>query len=232
MADAAKRSFYMAKEEFNQFVVIGLGRFGSAVARTLSEMGKEVLAIDIHAQNAGELSERVTQSVVADTTDKHVLKSLGISDFDVVIVAIGTDIQASILTTLLCKEMGVKKVVAKAQNEQHKKVLEKIGADLVIQPEASSGIKLATMLASPNIIELAAIAPDIAIVEIKVPAVWVGKSLVELGLRQKHSINLLLVRHGDDVVTQPTADYVFDENDHAVVCGHKKDLAKLSKIVD
>lgn len=222
----------MSKEEFSQFAVLGLGRFGNAVARTLAKLGKEVLAVDVHEQNVSEIADIVTQSAAADTTDKFVLKSLGISDFDVVIVAIGSNLEASILTTLLCKEMGVKKVVVKAHNEQHKKVLEKIGADIVILPEESSGIKLAVSLASPNIVEIAELAPDFIITEMKVPSAWVGKSLVQLQLRQKYSLNLILVKNGEEVHNQPTADYVFQRDDCGIFCAHKKEMAKLSKLID
>jgi len=138
----------------NSFVVIGMGRFGQSVAKTLYQLGKDVLVIDQDEEVIQEISEEVTHAVVGNATDEHVLKSLGIRNFDVAVVAIGVDIQSSILVTVLLKELGVKYVVAKAQTELHAKVLNKVGADKVIFPERDMGIRVARNLVSTNIPDL------------------------------------------------------------------------------
>lgn len=214
-----------------QFAVLGVGRFGSAVAKQLYSWGKEVLAVDIDQQRVEDIAEYVTHSVVADCLDEHAVSQLGLDTLDVVVVAIGNNMQANILATLICKEIGVKYVVSKAQSEQHAKVLQKIGADMVVFPEAESGYKLGTLLASPTMKELAEIAPDFKIIEVEAPEYWAEKSLIELKIRQKYRLNVLMVNRDGEITTSPAGEFVIHANDKLVLCGEKKDLVKLSKNV-
>lgn len=152
-----------------QYAVIGLGRFGSSLATTLHQAGNEVLAIDRNEERIEEYKDHVTYAVVADSTDEEALKSVGIRNFDAVIVAIGDDIQASILTVLILKELEVKKVVAKAINKRHGQVLYKVGADWVVFPERDMGERVATQLMSPNVLDYIELAKDYSIKEVKAP---------------------------------------------------------------
>lgn len=166
-----------------QFAVLGLGRFGSALARQLYALGKEVLAVDTDEQKVDDIAEYVTHAMAVDCLDEPAMRQIGLENFDVVIVGVG-EMETSILATLICKEIGVKYVVAKAQSVQHRKVLEKIGADMVVFPEMEAGCKLGNLLASPTVVELAEIAPNFKVVEVEVPSVWADKSLTELKIRQ------------------------------------------------
>jgi len=160
-----------------QFAVIGIGRFGSSVAKTLCGLGHEVLAVDRNQDRIQEIADYVTHAVQADATDEEALKSLGIRNFDAVVVSIGDDIQSSIMIALLCKEMGVKFVVGKAQNDLHAKVLYKIGVDKVIFPERDMGMKIAHHLASTNIIDYIELASDYSLVEVTaIPNGWGSRS--------------------------------------------------------
>ena len=212
-----------------QYAVIGLGSFGNAVAKTLAEMGHEVLAVDKSEEKIHEISDFVTHAVAGDITDVHVLNALGLSNFDAVVIAIGTNLQASILATVMCKEAGAKMIVAKAQNDVHKKVLEKIGADRVIFPEDSMGKKIAVSLASPSIMELVDIAPEVKIAEITVFKDWYGKTLVELDLRNRKGINILMIKRGNEVFPVPSADFRLQEGDFVIVCGSTHSVKNLTK---
>ena len=214
-----------------QFAVLGLGRFGSVVAKRLYALGKEVLAIDIDEQKVADVADYVTHSMVVDCLDEATLKQIDIGSFEVVVVAIGSDMEASILSTLLCKEMGVKYIVAKAQSLQHRKVLEKIGADMVVFPEMEAGHKLGSLLASPDMVEIAELAPNFKIIEIEAPEDWQDKSLVELKIRNKYSLTVLLVNRDQNVVASPSGAFVLQAGDKVVLCGEQKDLQKFSKIV-
>jgi trk system potassium uptake protein TrkA len=209
-----------------QFVVIGIGRFGSSVARTLSQMGFEVLAIDQREAQIQEISSIVTQAVQADSTDEEVLKALGVRNFDVVIVAIGEDIQASILTTLILKEIGVKSVVVKAVNELHGKVLKKIGADKVVFPERDMGTRVAHHLISSNILDHIELSEEYSIVEIKVSLNMVGKSLMQLDIRTKYGCNVIAIKQGSSLVIPPSAEDPLNENQILVIVGKNENLQR------
>ncbi|HAE91450.1 MAG TPA: potassium transporter Trk, partial [Tissierella sp.] len=159
------------------FVVIGCGRFGSSIARTLYSLGNEVLAIDSSEEIIKEISEEVTHAVQADVMDETVLMDLGLRNFDVAVVAIGSDIEASIMATLVVKDLGIDKVIAKAQSELHGKVLSKIGADKIIFPERDMGVRVAHNLASTNILDFIELSPDYSILEIAALKEWEEKSL-------------------------------------------------------
>lgn len=207
-----------------QFAVIGLGRFGSSVARTLYEMDYEVMGIDESEEKVNENIHNVTHAIVADSTDETALREIGIRNFDVVVVAIGVDIQASILTTLLLKEMGVKKIVAKAQNERHGQVLYKVGADRVVFPERDMGIRVAHNLISANVLDFIELAEDYSVAEVVVSANMVGKNLRQLDVRAKYGVNVIAIKSGDEFNIAPRPDDVIRASDVLVVIGNNKDL--------
>ena len=179
-------------KDLHNYVVIGLGRFGKSLAISLAEQGKNVLAIDMDTQNVEDVSSDVTHAVVADVTQKDVLHSLGVQNFDCAVVCIGENISSSILTTSICKELGVGYVVAKARDEQHKAILKKIGADLIVFPEVFMGKKLSVALAEPYANEILKVSDKHKIVEIKCPPKWAGKSVEELAVRKKYAITIIL----------------------------------------
>jgi trk system potassium uptake protein TrkA len=213
-----------------QFAVIGLGRFGSSLARALCRMGYEVLAIDTSEENVNDIMDEITYAVQMDALEESALKSMGIRNFDVVSVAIGQDIQASILVTVMLKEMGVKKVIAKAQTELHGKVLEKVGADLVVFPERDMGERLAhTLIAADNIMDLINLSPDYSIIELKTPPGFIGKTLQEAALRKEYGITVIAIRRGKEVIISPEAKQVIRENDILVTIGRNEKLKKLER---
>jgi len=209
-----------------QFAVIGLGRFGMSVAITLYRMGYEVLAIDSSPEKVQAIANDVTHAVEADATDEVALKALGLSNCDVVVVAIGQDIQASILATLVLKGAGVPRVVAKAQNDLHGKVLEKVGADQVIYPERDMGVKVANNLVSANVLDHIELSADHTIAEVIVPASFEGKTLGQLNLRAKYGLNVLAIKRNEQIIISPTAEDYLSHSDIIIVLGEMDRLAK------
>jgi trk system potassium uptake protein TrkA len=207
-----------------QFAVIGMGRFGSSVAKTLYELGFEVLAVDSSEQRIQEISSMVTHAVTADCTEVEALRALGIGNFDVVVVAIGQDIQASILTTLTLKELGVSKLIVKAQNELHGRVVDKIGADKVIFPERDMGQRVAHHLISPDILDYIELSKDHSIIEMKAAKSQVGKNLRQLDIRAKYGCNVMAIKRGDKMNIAPNANDSLREGDVLVVVGSNSDL--------
>ncbi|PZD95553.1 TrkA family potassium uptake protein [Paenibacillus sambharensis] len=214
----------MAKK---QYAVIGMGRFGSSIAKSLSGLGFEVLAIDESEHRIQEVVNSVTHAVAADSTDEEAMKALGIRNFDVVVVAIGQDIQASILTTLIMKDLGVPYIIVKAQNDLHGKVLNKIGADKVVFPERDMGLRVAHHLISPNILDFIELSDEYSIVELKAPESMVGKNLKELDIRAKYGCNVMAIKTGVKMNISPYAEDTIREGDVLVIVGENKDLAKL-----
>lgn len=210
-----------------QFAVIGLGRFGRSLALRLSDMNYDVMAVDIDKDRVNEISDQVYYAVQADAMEEQALKSLGIRNFDVVIVAIGQQVQVNILVTVLLKEMGVKKVVAKAQNELHGKVLEKVGADMVVYPERDMGIRLAHALVSRNILDQISLSTDYSIIELTAPEEFVGKTLQELAFRREYGVTILALRRGEKVIISPVAGERVREDDILVAIGRNDRLKKL-----
>jgi trk system potassium uptake protein len=209
-----------------QFAVIGLGRFGSSVAKTLSQMSFEVLAIDDREERIQEMSAIVTHAVQADSTDEEALRAIGIRNFDVVVVAIGEDIQASILTTLILKEIGIPTIVVKAVNELHGKVLKKIGADKVIFPERDMGQRVAHHLISSNILDHIELSADYSIVEIKVSNQMVGKSLRQLDIRAKYGCNVIAIKQQKILIIPPSGEDPLKPEDILVIVGNNENLEK------
>lgn len=213
----------------NDFVVFGLGKFGKSVAQTLASNGKEVLAIDSNEEVIQDVSDFVTHAVQADVTDSDALKALGVGNFDVAVIAISNNLQASIMSTILAKEMGVPYVLAKAQTDIHKRVLEKVGADKVIFPEREIGVRIANNLISANFVDQIELSDDYSIVETEVLDEWVGKSIREIDVRVNHNINIMAIRKGDSISITPGPDLVLQSSDVLVVIGSNADLRKINK---
>lgn len=222
-------------KEMRQFVVIGLGRFGRTIATTLSALGNEVLVVDTCVESIKRIEPLVSGAVVADATGTDVLHSLGVQNFDCVVNCIGDDLQASILTTLICKDLGVKYIVAKAQNEQHKKVLERIGADMVVFPETYMGKKVANMLTNPSMNEIMDLTDTFKIVEIATPDNWLDKSIGDMNIRNKYKVSIIFVKRGEQVIS-PEAETVLQKGDILVVAGEVSKLESLanrsSEVID
>lgn len=213
-----------------QFVVIGIGRFGSSLAKTLYALGNDVLAVDIDEDTVQNISESVTHSVQADATDENSLRALGISNFDVAVITIGEDIQASIMTTLLVKEVGVKHIIAKANDELQAKVLYKIGADRVVLPERDMGVRVAHNLVSSSILDYIELSPDYSIAEIVAPEDWHNRSLKELSMRSNYGVNVVAIKHDGDINASPNADDIVEPGDIIVAIGGTQELSKIESM--
>ncbi|MFK2824848.1 TrkA family potassium uptake protein [Bacillus sp. B190/17] len=212
-----------------EFVVIGLGRFGGSICRALSEQGVEVMAIDVDEDRVNEFAAIASHAVVADTTDESVLKSLGIRNFDHVIVAIGDDIQSSILTTLMLKEIGVKQVTAKAQNDYHEKVLRKIGADHVVHPERDMGRRIAHNMLSNNVLDYLELSDEHSIMEIVANSVLAGHTLMDLDIRARYGINIVAIKRGKEIIVSPQADEKILKEDILIVIGADSDINRFEQ---
>lgn len=213
-----------------QFVIIGCGRFGTSVAQKLSELGCEVMAVDSSEETVQNISDHVTYAVQADATDEKAINAIGIRNFDVAVITIGADIQASIMVTLMVKELGVKHIVAKAQNEMHAKVLYRIGADRVVFPEREMGVKVAKNLVSNKILDYIELSRDYTIVEITPLKSWIGKSLLELNVRSKFGINVIAIKHLSNININVSPNEIINEYDILVVIGHNDDIKKVESV--
>ncbi len=212
------------------YAVIGLGRFGLSLASKLFEAGQEVLGVDLNEERVDDAHPYVTHALIADSTDAEALKSIGIRNIDTVIVAIGNDIQASILTVLLVKELGVRKVIAKAVNKLHGQVLYKVGADWVIHPERDMGIRVAHQLLSPNVLNFIELSKDYSVEEIKIPDNMAKKSLREIDLRARFNLSVIAIRRNHDINISPSPDETLDKGDVLVVIGKNKDLERFANV--
>ncbi len=212
------------------YIVIGLGRFGSEVARELCRQGCEVLAMDVSADLVSQIANDVTHAVVGDGQDKEVLRALGAKDFDCGIVAIGTDLAASVLVTMNLKELGVAQIICKAHDETYCRVLEKLGADRVLIPEQEQADRLARSLSSRNVLDYIELSEEYGIIEIPAPASWKGKTLRELNIRAALGLNILAIRRGGKIQVSPGADFAFEHDDIVVVLGDSTALKKVQKL--
>ena len=183
------------------YAVLGLGRYGLAVAEELVSSGAEVLAVDIDLSKVSAAASRLPYCKCADITDPDAMKQLGIGTIDTVIIAMADHLEASVLATMLCKEAGVKTVIAKCANETHRKILRKVGADKVVFPENESGVRLAKNLLSSGFVDIIELSKEVAMIELDVRPEWEGKTLLELDLRRKYSINIVAIRNGKTVST-------------------------------
>ena len=212
------------------YVVIGLGRFGSEVARRLCSLGCEVLAIDIHSDLVQQVADDVTQAVVADAQDKEVLRALGVRDFDCAIIAIGGAFGASVLATMNIKELGIPYIVCKAHDETHRRVLEKLGADRVVIPEQENAVRLAHSLSRPNVLDYIELSKDYGIIEVPAPKSWENRNLRELNIRAKLGVNIIAIRRGGEINVSPPAEFRIQSGDVVVVLGGTAALNTVQKL--
>ena len=222
-----KRTFFNSKSKDKQYLVIGCGRFGSSVAKKMCQLGNEVMVIDKDEDSINNIAELVTHTAIVDVTEERDLKSIGLGNFDVVIVAISSDVRASIMATVMAKEMGVPKVVCKAKDELQAKVLYKIGADKVVFPERDMGIRLAYNLASENILDQINLDPEYSIMEIVTPQNWVGKTIIELNLRAKYDITVLAVKTQSGLKFMPSPNYKMQEKNILIIIGNTDKISDI-----
>lgn len=211
------------------FVVIGLGRFGSAVARELCRHGNQVLAMDLDRDLVQNIADQVTHAVVGDARDLSVLESLGVNECDCAVVAIGSDVGSSALIAMRLKELGVEKVICKAQSHVHQRLLEKVGADRVVFPEHELGVKMAQGLTHSNIINFIELSREYGIVEIDLPNGWAGCTLRSLDVRAKHHVNVIAVRRGQEINADLGADFVLFKGDKLMVIGRDSNVTALCR---
>ncbi|HWV63284.1 MAG TPA: TrkA family potassium uptake protein [Oxalicibacterium sp.] len=209
------------------FTVVGLGVFGSTVARELSRLGNDVLGIDMDAQRVNAIADDITQAVVADARNEDALRDLGVHDCDAVVVAIGEDLEANILVTLTIKNMPKPEVWAKALNHNHHRILHKLGADHIVHPEHEMGMRLAHAMMYPEVVDYISLGHDVFTVEVKVSEKVVGQTAQALKLAD-NDVRLLMVKHQREILTPPPPDYVFRIGDQLVLAGLLPDLRNIS----
>lgn len=209
------------------YAVFGLGRYGCAVAKELVANGAEVLAVDTDENIVNGLVSEIPLCKCADITDAEVIKQLGISNIDVVIIAMATNLEASVMAVMLCKEAGVKTIIAKCANEMHCKILSKVGADKVVFPESESGTRLAKNLLSSGFMDIIELSKDVSMIELDVKPEWEGKTILELNLRRKYSINIVAICQGTDVTTNIEPEKVLKKSMKLIVIANTSKLSKL-----
>ena len=209
------------------YAVFGLGRYGFSVAKELVNSGVDVIAVDSDEKIVNSVASELPFCKCADTTDIEVLKKLGIANADVVIVAMAGNIEASVMTVMLCKELGVPTVIAKSSSEMHYKILTKVGADKVVFPEKESGIRLAKNLLSSGLVDIIELSKNVSMIELNVKEEWIDKTLLELNLRKKYSINFIAIKENNKVEINIDPNVVLNEKMKLVVIGSKAKLAKL-----
>ena len=209
------------------YAVFGLGRYGVAVARELVSNGMEVIAVDADERIVNAAADELPICKCADVTDPDVIRQLGISNVDVVIIAMATNLEASVMAITLCKEIGVKTVIAKSANAMHQKILKRVGADKVVFPEYESGIRLAKNLLSSGFVDMVSLAKNVSMIELEVKPEWVGKNLIELNLRKKYSVNVVAVRKGESVSVDIDPHAPLQADDKLIVIANTEKLSKL-----
>ena len=211
------------------YVVIGLGKFGSAIAAQLYDLGNEVLAIDDSPELVARVEPHVTCAVVGDARDEEVLRSLGVGNYDCAIVGIGSDLATSVIVTLNLKELKVGKILCKATDEVQKRALEKVGADRVVIPEREMGIKLAQALSSSSVLDFIELSKDYGIAETTMPQAWVGQTLRGLNVRAKYGVNIIAIKENGKFNVSPAPDEALKEGTILVVLGRADQLSRLEK---
>lgn len=223
----------MAKRSF---AVIGLGRFGSAMATTLSELGHDVVGIDADAERVAKLADQVTQAVELDATDERALKTAGLQDVDVAVISIGENIEASVLVAMLVKDLGIPMIIAKAITPLHGRILERLGVSRVIFPERDMAIRVAHSLVMPNVLDYIELSRDFSIIEVPAPPAFVGRSLKELALRPKHGVQIIAIKRrsaagtGEPTTVAPSADERIGEGDVLSLLGPNDRLSALERV--
>lgn len=218
----------MKKRTQKEYIVIGLGRFGSSVAKQLEANGCKVLAVDRSEQMVGQIAEYVTLAMRIDVTDEEALKELGGRNFDGAIISIGHGLEASVLATIWAKEQGIRQVIVKAYDDTQGKILTKVGADEVVYPERQMGVHLANDLAFNNLFETIELTAEYSIADVDLLGSWVGKNLKELKLREKYGVNVIAVKRGGVLLINPSADEPMKQNDVFVLLGKNSTLKKLA----
>lgn len=209
------------------YAVFGLGRFGYAVAKELTASGAEVLAVDSDEAAVNAVKGEIPLCKCADVTDPEVLDRLGIANIDVVIVAMANSFESAVLTTTLCKEIGVKTVIVKCANETHKKILTRVGADRVVFPESESGVRMAKNLVSSGFVDLMELSRGVSMIQLEVRPEWMGKTILELNLRKKYAINVVAIRKGGSVDVNVRPDTVLEGDMKLIVIANSERLNKL-----
>ncbi len=209
------------------YAVFGLGRYGRSVAKELAENGMEVLAVDIDEDIVNDAMAEIPYCKCADVTDAEVIKQLGVANIDVVVIAMATNLEASVMATMLCKEIGVKTIIAKCASEMNCKILSKVGADKVVFPESESGIRLAKNLLSSGFIDIIELSDDVSMVELDVKPEWEGKNLMELNLRKKYSINVVAIIQDEKVCVNVDPEKVLKQSMKLIVIANTAKLNKL-----
>lgn len=209
------------------YAVFGLGRYGRAVAEELIAGGAEVLAVDIDQNNVNNAIETIPVCKCADITEPEAIKRLGIANIDVVIVAMASNLEATVMAVTLCKEVGVKTVIVKCGNEMHQKILSRVGADKVIFPEKESGTRLAQNLLTSGFAEMIELSDEISMVEIAVKDEWVGKNLIELSLRKKYSVNVVALRNKNQISTTVDPSLPLEKGMELIVIANTSKLQKI-----
>ncbi|MGM0974766.1 MAG: potassium channel family protein [Bacillota bacterium] len=212
-----------------QYAVFGLGRFGGSLVKAFSEHGVEVLAVDKDPEKVNEYSKFATQVVQVNTVDEGIIKQLGVRNFDHVFVSFGDNLEASILTSLLLKEIGVPKVWSKAQNDYHGKVLKRIGVDRVIHPERDMAYRVAKHIVSDNMIDFIELSKDYSMVEIIATEKLHNKTLLELDVRAKYGCNIVGIKRGEEIKVSPSAEDVIQRDDILIIMGHNKDINRFEE---
>lgn len=213
---------------YKSFAVIGLGHFGMALAEALAESNCDVLAIDEREENIQEIAEKVTYAVRADVREPGILKALGVQNVDVAVIAVAENMEASIVATMQAKELGVPFVLAKALNPLHGRILSKIGADQVIYPEHSMGLRVARNLMSSGLVDVIELSKEFSMAEFHTPEAWVGKSLSQLKIREKHHVNIIAVKRGETVDVNMDPQKPMEEDDLLIAIGKNDDLNRLN----
>ena len=210
-------------------LVIGLGRFGRHMAAKLIQEGNEVLAVDINEERVDDILDIVTNAQIGDATNEHFIASLGVRNFDLCVVAIGDNFQSSLETTALLKDYGAPYVLSRANRDVHAKFLLRNGADKVVYPEREMAERLAVKFGTENVFDYIELTPEYAIYEIPVPTPWIGKSIIEKGVRNKYHISILATKEDDELYPLPRPEYVFQGSETLIVLGHNYDIKALAK---
>lgn len=220
----------MARKQKQEFAVIGLGRFGSSLARALEENGQTVMAIDVNPQLVQSIADEVTQAAALDATNEDALRTIDITSFDTVIVAIGADFEANLLTTAALRDLGVKRIICKTQSDRQKEILQRVGADLVVQPEKNSARRLAEELSTPTLLEKFTLSQGYSIAELTLPESLTWQTLAQCDVRNKYQLTILLIKRGDEVLISPTADTILQKGDLLIVFGDNQSISQFSNL--
>lgn len=211
-------------------IVLGIGRFGEATATKLYEKGIYVTAVDNNYKKIEKIANSVSSAIQADITEEVAMKSLGISNYDIAIIATGADLEASIQATLICKDSGVKEVIAKAISKSHARILTKIGADKIVFPELDTGERLAKMISGKNILDLNQFSSNYSLCEVKAKKEWIGKTLIELDFRNKYKVNVIAFKSRQNMILDFDPNLPIEKDDSLIVIGSNENADKLTEL--